>query len=77
MRATRIMSRVLLALALCPLGRAESKYGYQFDPPKQFSVSGYAAELERLTVLANQAAEDSSAARTAIDELRGDWTISA
>jgi hypothetical protein len=40
-----------------------------------YSFDQYISELDRLSLLANQAGNDASAARSAIDELRGGWTI--
>jgi hypothetical protein len=42
-----------------------------------YSFDQYISELDRLSLLANQAGNDASAARSAIDELRGGWTINA
>jgi Domain of unknown function (DUF4129) len=42
-----------------------------------FSLPEYVAELDRLSTLADQAIDDKSAADTALDELRPDWTISS
>jgi hypothetical protein len=40
-----------------------------------YSFDQYISELDRLSLLANQGGNDASAARSAIDELRGGWTI--
>jgi Domain of unknown function (DUF4129) len=40
-----------------------------------YSFDQYVSELDRLSVLADQAGNDASAARRAIDDLRGGWTI--
>jgi hypothetical protein len=62
---------VLLLLTCCaPLAAfGTMSHSYSFDQ--------YVAELDRLSALANQAGNDASAARNAIDELRGGWTINA
>jgi heme exporter protein D len=44
---------------------------------RAFSLPDYLSELDRLATLANQVADDSVAAQTAIDELRGDWKVDA
>jgi Domain of unknown function (DUF4129) len=67
----------LFAVALCPFGHAEAKYGYQFTPSKQFSVSEYISELDRVATLADEAVGDKAAAQTALRDLRGDWQIDA
>lgn len=77
MRAIRIVVLTLLVCCQPPSGSAESKYSYQFSPPRQFDLSEYTTELDRLSDLANQSLQDHSAARQAVDELRGDWTVEA
>jgi hypothetical protein len=42
-----------------------------------YSFDQYVSELDRLSSLANQAGNDAGAAQSAIDELRGGWTINA
>jgi hypothetical protein len=42
-----------------------------------YSLDQYLSELDRLSSLADQAGNDGSAARSAIDDLRGGWTINA
>src|SRR6185437_3139454 len=44
---------------------------------RSMSIPEFVAELDRLSDLANQSLQDPSAARQAIDELRGDWTVDA
>ena len=70
MRAARIVAVVLFAACLIGVAQA-ALFG------RSMSTAEYVAELERLTTLANQSVQDPSAARQAIDELRGDWIIDA
>jgi uncharacterized protein DUF4129 len=77
MRAKWIATPVLCALALCAFGHADTGHDYEFTASKQLSLTEYLSELDRLTTLANQAIDDKAAAKQAIDELRGDWRISA
>ncbi len=42
---------------------------------RAFSIEEYKAELDRLSTLAGRAADDPTAADTAISELRGDWRV--
>jgi hypothetical protein len=44
---------------------------------RSFSIPEYLSELDRLTTLANQAIDNPSGAREAIDDLRGDWKVDA
>src|SRR5690349_18333922 len=75
MRAKWIATLVLCALALCTSGHADAGHDYEFVSSKQLSFPEYASELDRLTTLANQAIGNPSAAREAIDDLRGDWKV--
>ena len=42
-----------------------------------FSLPEYLAQLDRLSTLANRAVDDKSAANTALEELRPDWTVTS
>lgn len=70
MLAIKVTTRTLIMLCMCVsmhaavLGRA-------------FSLSEYISELDHLSNLVNQVAENRSAARDAIEELRGNWRINA
>jgi hypothetical protein len=67
----------LCALALRAFGQADAGHDYELTSSKQFSLPEYASELDRLTTLASQAIDNPSAAREAIDDLRGDWKVDA
>src|SRR5215471_14472162 len=80
MRVRRIATLVLIGYFACGAAHgAGNVSGYQFDviSPRQLTFSEYLSELDHQTTLANQALEDHQAARKAIDELRGDWTVQA
>ena len=77
MCAKRISTLVLCALALCALGHADTGHDYEFTSSKQLTAPEYASELDHLTTLANQAIDNPSAAREAIDDLRGTWKVDA
>lgn len=68
MRIVRITTWPLLIIVLCAAASAAAS-------GTAFSLPDYVAELDRLSVLANQARNDPSAADTALSELRGDWTV--
>jgi uncharacterized protein DUF4129 len=70
MRTARIVAVVLFAACLIGVAQA-ALFG------RSLSIPEYVAELDRLSDLANQSLHDQSAARQAIDELRGDWTVNA
>lgn len=70
MRVIKVTTRTLITLWLCISVHA-AVFG------RAFSLPEYVSELDRLSNLANQVAENRSAAGDAIDELRGDWTINA
>ena len=70
MRASRLATAVLLTLCICGAAQA-ALFG------RSFSLPEYVSELDHLQTLANQAMDDKSAQRQAIDELRGDWTVAA
>lgn len=68
MSIVRITTWLLLIIVLCAAASAATS-------GTAFSLPDYVAELDRLSVLANQARNDPSAADTALSELRGDWTV--
>lgn len=70
MQVIKITTRTLITLSLCASVHA-AVFG------RAFSLTEYISEVDRLSSLVNQVADDHTAARTAIDELRGDWTIKA
>lgn len=70
MRVLRTITRTLITLCLCV-----SMHAAVFG--RAFSLPEYVSELDHLSSLVPQVAHDPSTARTAIDELRGDWTVTA
>ena len=70
MKMIRIAASMLTAFCL-------SVSTYATPPGRAFSFPQYLTELDHLSALANQATDDKTAADTAIDELRGDWTTTA
>ena len=70
MSAARITSSALLVSILC-VGSLGATFG------RAFSVPEYVAELDKLSSLAASVRSDRRAADTAIDDLRGDWTVAA
>lgn len=70
MRAVRILATLLIAACLVDVAHA-ALFG------RSLSITEYTAELDRLSDLASRSLQDSSSARQATDELRGDWTVEA
>jgi hypothetical protein len=68
--ATRTTARALVPFFLLVVGPSAAL-------GRSFSIAEYASELDRLATFASQAANDKSAAQSALDELRGDWTVAA
>jgi hypothetical protein len=79
--AARIALCLVCVVSLCCVVPADdlptkvvTVYKY---PPQKFSLLEYVSELDHVTTLASQALDDKAAAQQAIEDLRGDWTVSA
>lgn len=70
MRIVRITIIFLLALWFCATAAA-AVFG------RAFSLSEYLSELDHLSTLATQTHDDPGAADTALNDLRGNWTVHA
>jgi len=69
-RPIRHAGFLLIACFLCILAPAAAL-------GRGFSLPEYLAQLDRLSTLANRAVDDKSAANTALEELRPDWTVTS